>query len=415
MAALIQRTLLQEVARHLSKKEISLIVGARQVGKTTLMTVLQESLDKRGERTLFLSLDFEEDRRHFVSQGALLRKVELELGKKRGYVFIDEIQRKENAGLFLKGLYDRNLPYKWIVSGSGSLELKEKIHESLTGRKRLFELSPLSFGEFVNFKTGYAYDANLSAFFSTEQEKSEELLTEYLNFGGYPRVVLEETMREKRNIIAEIFRSYLEKDISYLLRVEKADAFSQTVRILADQIGRLIRYSELSSTLGLSLPTVKNYLWYAEMTFVIHRLSPYFRNKRKEITKSPVLYFGDLGLRNYAIGQFGSVSQQSELGYLFENLVFQLLRKKAAEKGYDSHYWRTKDGAEVDFIIVSGKWLIPVEVKYKKMKEPEAGRSLRSFIKKYKPGQAWIVNLELRKQSHISGTRVQFIPIYDLI
>lgn len=161
---MIKRKLFAELKTHLLKKEISFIVGPRQAGKTTLMLLLKEYLEKRGEKTLFLNLDIEQDKEFFTSQVKLIRKIELELGKERGFVFIDEIQRKEDAGLFLKGIYDMNLPYKFIVSGSGSVELKEKIHESLTGRKRIFELSTLSFEEFTNFKTEYRYEKKVVRF-----------------------------------------------------------------------------------------------------------------------------------------------------------------------------------------------------------------------------------------------------------
>jgi len=296
---IIERKLLKELKYHLNKKEISLIIGPRQAGKTFLMFLLKDYLEKKGKKTLFLSLDFEADKKFFVSQNALIRKIELELGKEKGYVFIDEIQRKENAGLFLKGIYDMNLPYKFIASGSGSVELKEKVHESLVGRKRIFELNTVSFEEFINFKTNYRYKEKLADFFRIEKEKIFEFLTEYLNFGGYPRVILEEKLSEKTKIIDEIFHSYLEKDISYLLKVVKTEAFSSLIKILASQVGNLINYSEIASTLGISLQTLKNYLWYLEKTFIIKKLTPYFRNKRKEITKSPLIYFYDLGLRNY--------------------------------------------------------------------------------------------------------------------
>jgi predicted AAA+ superfamily ATPase len=124
----IKRYIFQELIEHLPKKEISLIVGPRQAGKTTLMNILQDYLNKKGEKTLFLSLDFEREIPYFKTQLALVQKLNLEFGKKKGYVFIDEIQRKENARLFLKGLYDMNLPYKFIVSGSGSVDLKEKTY-----------------------------------------------------------------------------------------------------------------------------------------------------------------------------------------------------------------------------------------------------------------------------------------------
>ena len=188
---MIERTLFTDLVNHLPKKEISVIIGPRQSGKTTLMELLKDHLGKKGERTLYLNLDIEWDRPHFDSQLALLKKIELELGKKRGFVFIDEIQRKENAGLFLKGLFDLKLPYKFIVSGSGSLELKEQIHESLMGRKRLFELTTITFLEFVNHKTDYKYRNTLLSFFEIEKDNAQQLLIEYMNYGGYPRVVLE--------------------------------------------------------------------------------------------------------------------------------------------------------------------------------------------------------------------------------
>jgi hypothetical protein len=259
---MIQRTLFDELKIHLSKKEISFIIGPRQAGKTTLMLLLKDYLEKRKEKTVFLNLDIESDKQYFVSQANLVKKIKLELGEKKGFVFIDEIQRKENAGVFLKGIYDMNLPYKFIVSGSGSVELKEKIHESLVGRKRIFELSTLSFEEFVNFRTNYKYENRLLDFFEIEKEKSQQLLEEYLNFGGYPRVVLEELLEEKRKVINEIYQSYLEKDISYLLKIRKTEDFNNLVKVLAGQIGSLLNVSEVSRTLGISQKTVKDYLWY---------------------------------------------------------------------------------------------------------------------------------------------------------
>ncbi len=117
----IKRKLFKELKEHLSEREISLITGPRQAGKTTLMQSLKKYLDSIGEKNIFLSLDFEADKKYFISQEELIRKLELEFGKKKGFVFIDEIQRKENAGLFLKGIFDLDLPYKFIISGSGSL------------------------------------------------------------------------------------------------------------------------------------------------------------------------------------------------------------------------------------------------------------------------------------------------------
>jgi len=256
----IHRELFGELKAHLNAREISLIVGPRQAGKTTLMTEVKAYLDQKGEKTIFLNLDYEADKIFFNSQTDLIGKLDLELGRKKGFVFIDEIQRKENAGLFLKGIYDLNLPYKFIISGSGSLDLKEKMHESLAGRKRIFELGTVSFREFVDFKTEYKYSQKLGDFLAVEKDRSLSLLLEYLNFGGYPRVILEKKLSEKTRIINEIFRSYVEKDIAYFLGVNRADAFSLLIKLLASQTGQIIKYSKLAEESGISSATLKNYL-----------------------------------------------------------------------------------------------------------------------------------------------------------
>lgn len=412
---IIKRKLLKELKEQLSTKDISLIIGPRQAGKTTLMYLLKEYLEEKGENTLFLNLDNEIDNQYFSSQENLVKKIRLELGGIRGYVFIDEIQRIENAGLFLKGIYDLALPYKFVISGSGSLELKEKIHESLVGRKRVFELNTISFEEFVNFNTAYRYEEKLKEFFEIEKEKTIGLLNEYLNFGGYPRVVLEQKQKEKIRIIDEIFHSYLEKDISYLLHIEKIEAFRSLIKILASQIGQLVNYSELSSTTGIALQTLKSYLWYAEKTFVLQKLTPYFKNVRKEITKTPIFYFYDVGLRNYPLGLFGRPLNPNESGPLFENFVYNILREKFRFSGASLHYWRTKDKAEVDFVVNFGKELLPIEVKYKEMKQTEIKRSLRNFIEKYSPDKAYVVNLTLDETLLINKTKVIITPFWRLL
>ena len=220
-----------------------------------------DDLRKKGAKTLFLNLDFNADRPFFDSQEKLLQRITYEMGQEKGYVFIDEIQRKEDAGLFLKGLYDRKLPYKFIVSGSGSLELKEKIHESLPGRKRLFELSTLSFEEFVNYKHDSSSSSQFypnfndlrtsaSSGFEFHIEMLLSLLEEYLKFGGYPKVVLTPTIEEKRAVIDDIYQSFLERDMSVLLKLKKTESLTALFRVLASQIGNLVN-------LGLKISGLK--------------------------------------------------------------------------------------------------------------------------------------------------------------
>ncbi|MEK7257351.1 MAG: ATP-binding protein [Bacteroidota bacterium] len=411
----IRRNLLPELRSHLEAKEITLLVGARQVGKTTLLRALRDELNEQGHFTLFFNLDVEHDFAHFQSQERFIQKVRLETGNKPAYIFVDEIQRREDAGLFLKGIFDQQLPWKLVVSGSGSLELKEKIHESLAGRKRVFELSPVTFREFADFKTGYRYSENLNERLEMEPEQTELLLVEYLNFGGYPRVVTEEAAREKRLLLQEIFQSYLEKDIAYLLKLEKTQAFNLLIRLLADRTGNTLNYSGLSIETGLSQPTLKNYLWYAEKTFLVKTLPPFFRNPGKELTKSPQLYFTDLGMRNSALGLAGRLGGLPSLGMLFQNFIFQLLSEKAANEFLPLRFWRTKDQAEVDFVLDKTSDVLPVEAKCLSFGKPSLTRSFRNFISLYQPSEAWVVNLNLSAEVEVDGTKVMFIPWWKLI
>ncbi|MFH1408108.1 MAG: ATP-binding protein [Patescibacteria group bacterium] len=414
MGKKIKRDLQKSVEKHLTNKEITLIVGPRQAGKTFLMRVIQEGLNKKGLKTLFLNLDIETDKKFFISQNSLIEKIRLELGKNEGYVFIDEIQRKENAGLFLKGIFDSNLPYKFIVSGSGSLELKEKIHESLAGRKRVFELNTLNFNEFVNFKTEYRYKNRLNNFFALEQEKTQALLKEYLVFGGYPKVVLSQTLEEKNAVMGEIYRSYVEKDIKYLLNLEKTEEFSNLVKIISSQIGGMVNFSEIASTIGLSHKTVKLYLWYLEKTFILKKLTPYFRNTRKEVSKTPVYYFYDLGLRNYILNLFGHTVLDLNGGHLFENFVFNVLRQSLFNTPSSLNFWRTRDNAEVDFVINAGTKLIPIEAKFTTLNKVRLSRSIHSFIKTYHPQDVYITHLGKALKEQINETNVYLIPFYQL-
>lgn len=403
---LIKRRLFDELIAHLAKKEITLLTGPRQAGKTTLLTLLREHVQAQGGKALSFNLDIEMDSRFFDSQETLLRKIALELGQAGGYVFMDEIQRKENAGIFLKGIYDMNLPYKLIVSGSGSLELKEKIHESLMGRKRVFELSTLSFIEFVNHKTQYKYEHNLPEFLKVERQKAQGVLEEYMTYGGYPRIALEETTNEKRRIIGELYQSYLERDIAYLLGVQKTERFTALARLMSSQIGQLATISEIANTLNITAATVNNYLWYMEKTFSLHKVTPYFRNLRKELTKTPVYYFHDLGMRNYALGLYGTPLSPAESGFLFQNFIYNTLREKIVDTPHQIHHWRTTDKAEVDFVLDKNAEVIPIEVKYRILKTPEVSRSFQNFISGYHPPKGYIIHLGDTMQTTINSTQV---------
>lgn len=405
----LRRKVYYQLKKHLSLPEIALILGPRQAGKTTLMNKLSQELTAKGVANTYFNLDIIEDRQYFVSQHTLVDQIEKRVGAKYAVVFIDEIQRLPNAGLFLKGLYDMRRNYKFVVSGSGSLDLKADIIEPMTGRKKIFYCLPLSFTEFISHKLKVDFKKAGESLANNPYEK-ERLINEYLAFGGYPRVVLAVTVEEKREILAEIYKSYLEKDIQLILKVEKEEAFQRLVKILAAQTGNLINRAELALSCGLNEKTVEKYLYLLEKTFVIFLVKPYFSNVRKELRKSPKVYFLDLGFLGLGRGR-----EETGLvpGGVFENACFlRLLEKDLREP---VRFWRSASGAEVDFVITTNKGeLIPMEVKLTAGKAKTLGKSLVNFLKKYRPKTAFIYNRDKEMKVKKLTTQVNYLPYYRL-
>jgi predicted AAA+ superfamily ATPase len=412
---MIKRSILPQLISHLDEKEITMLIGPRQSGKTTLLGLLSDHLKGQGKKTLYLNLDLEDDIRDTSSQQKLIQRLKLGLGDQKGYVFIDEIQRKENAGIFLKGIYDTHSEFKFIVSGSGSMELKEKISESLAGRKRVFEIETLSFEEFFNYKTGYEYEGRVKEYLDIELQKAQNLLEEYLNFGGYPKVVLADTAEEKIKNIDEIYTSYLLKDITELLDINKPDKFKMLANILANQIGNILNYNEISNTLDIADDTLKKYLWYMQQTFVVDMVTPFYTNKRTELVKSPIFYFHDLGLRNYIAGEIGRVTLANSIGFVFENFIYILLKPKIKFTPNRINFWRTKSGAEVDFVIDRIQDKDVYEVKYKNFNDQTLGKSMISFISKYSPKWVSIIGLNSNEEKKVESTTVKFISWKELL
>ena len=361
-----------------------------------------------------MNFDFDSDKKFLETQEALVNKIKFEFGKNKGYVFIDEIQRRENAGLYLKGIYDLRLPYKFIVSGSGSIELKEKIHESLAGRKRVFEMIPVNFIEFVDYKTNYKYSNRLDDYFSLEKEKTDILLKEYLNYGGFPRIVIENDKNEKIELMNEIYNSYIEKDLVKLLNINSPDLFKDIFTILASLSGKLINFTNIANDTDTAIQTLKKYLYFAEKTYSINKIRPFYNNVGKEIRKAPMIYFTDIGMMNFTLGRYGNLKNSIDFGFVFQNFIFNILNEKIS-KNSEIKYWRTTDKAEVDFVIDKINDVVPIEIKYKYLKNSKISRSFRSFIAKYKPQKAYIINLGLHKTIKIDDTTIYFIPYTKLI
>ena len=255
----------------------------------------------------------------------------------------------------------------------------------------------------------------LHNFIKIESEFFLNLLDEYLNFGGYPRCVFATSENEKKLYLDEIYKSYIEKDISYWLNIDRVYAFKELIKYLSFYTGKIINYSEIASKINISLVTLKNYIYYAQKTFIIDEVRPYFKNPLKELVKSPVIYFNDIGLKNYISGRYNIAVEDPEKGFIFQNLVFNVLRQKTIFTPEVIKYWRTKDKAEVDFIIDKGNCVIPIEVKYAKFKKANIPYSLISFIKRYSPEKAYIINLNLDQLVKIDKTEVNFISFSNFL
>lgn len=418
MNTFVKREIFPTISQHLSAKEVTVVIGARQTGKTTLLNQLKEFLtnDKKIpiDEIKFFNLDLISDLEGIKDQSEFIKFLKEELRSRQFlYVFIDEIQRLANPGQYLKGIYDLKLPIKLIVTGSSSLEIRTKISESLTGRKRIFYLPSFSFSEYLKAQEPELINLltkkDISLF---NQKKLTDYFYQYLIFGGYPRVVLATSENEKIQLLNEIYSSYIEKDIIAFLSIKNSSSFSQLVAILADQIGNLVNVQELANTLGLNRRTVENYAYALENTFVIDFIKPYFTNTRKELSKMTKIYFADLGLRNLAVKYFSKFEDNRDKGQLLENFVQSVLKHQDLAK---VNYWRTKDKSEVDFIYQDyfGN-ILPIETKAIKLTKPEISRGFRFFINKYKPKKAFIVNLALEKTVKIEKTEINFILPYQL-
>jgi predicted AAA+ superfamily ATPase len=377
----IIRNILPAIINWLDEKEIIVLLGARQVGKTTI--------------------DFPKDKKLLDNDYIIKLAAK---NKKKKIIFIDEVQRLENPGLFLKYIYDLSIPIKLIVSGSSALELKAKVSEALTGRKMIFNINPFNISEIK--KHLMIASSNISD--DKSNNYGNELSKIYTQYGGYPSIVVSTDNGKKILRLKEIFKSYMEKDIKKFLEIKNESAFARLITLLSASSGNLINMDEISNTLSIHKVTLDNYFYYLEQTFIIDRIRPFFKNIRKEIIKSPKVYFNDIGFRNFAINNFNELNIRGDKGFVFENFVYLVLKGKLSDSD-KINFWRTRAGAEVDFIISKDLKPVPIEVKAKYLKKPKITRSMRSFIDIYKPEKGYVVNFDLDDEIKIGGCIIRFV------
>jgi predicted AAA+ superfamily ATPase len=386
----IRRTCLDDLDRWLKDNEVVVIYGPRRVGKSTLLlSIVAELLKSPGispQDLFFFDLDTLDCSDVLATPAALIDFIGMP--QRRTFVLIDEVQRLENPGLFLKGVRDLGLPLKLIVSGSSSLEIRSKVRETLSGRKRILRLGGLDWAE---------YQA------ATGPRSSWQ---EYLTYGSYPAVALEAEIPEKRRLLLEYYESYLDRDADSFLRLNRLDVFRQFIRLLAFQSGSLVNLNELAGTLGAARDTLARYLFHLEETFVVRRLLPFATNPRKEITKMPKVFFADCGLRNLVSAGFPDWEARPDSGALLETAVEHWLRRRHPLA--EVRFWRTESQAEVDFVVLDGGRMEAFEVKAQHLRRPALSRSLRSFAAAYAPAQLTVVNLSLEAETTIDRTPVCF-------
>lgn len=268
---------------------------------------------------------------------------------------------------------------KLIVSGSSSFEIKSKFTDSLAGRTINFELLPLNFSEFLRFKgSGIRLDKPVKS--APLVNELQTLFHDFVLYGGYPRVALEKEVKAKGVYLSQVINTYIRKDIRDLANIRNIDKFNKLLEILACQCGQLLNITELADTAGITRPTVENYLFILEQTYVIQLLRPFSRNIRGELFKTPQIFFHDTGIAQLL--RFKEFPKTIH-GSMLENTIFTQLRKDSRLKAF--YYWRTQDGKEIDFIVRRGDDLIPVEVKTTASKLRKG--ALRYFHKHYQSSQ----------------------------
>ena len=289
-----------------------------------------------------------------VEQGFDLKNLR-QLGKKL-FVMIDEIQYLANPSSFLKLLADHHRYLKIIVSGSSSFEMKSKFKDSLVGRTVSFEIYPLSFQEFLLFKEVPFIPA--SQFTEKKTIELHRLYTEFVLYGGYPKIVLTHETAIKEKYLQQIIDTYIRKDIRDLADIKDVTKFNRLLEVLASQSGNLLNVAELTNTCGLARETIDRYLLILEQTYILRLVRPFSRNIRSELFKTPKIFFYDTGLMQML---WLKRLQKEILGPVFETSIFTELAK---QYGSDQvHYWRTQDKKEIDFVVRLPEAILPVESK----------------------------------------------------
>lgn len=366
-----------ELRAHLAQRQVTVITGMRRVGKSVAIHYLMEEVTHANK--ILLDCERVEIRILFATPNyeSIVEQLQLQ-----GLNFsipcviaIDEIQLVETLPSFIKYVYD-TYSVKFIVSGSSSYYIKNRFSESLAGRKRIFEMYPLSFDEFLDFKESgiknvlsYARKSYSKPWY----ERCNKLYEEYVRYGGFPEVVLQKNKKNKQELLRDIINSYIELDVKLLSDFSISEDLYRVAKLLAARVGSKIDYSKLGSIAGINRTKLKSYLDLFEHTYFIYLLKPYSKNIDQAISQQPKLFFSDSGILNELAGT------QLSSGQVFENAIAAQLMPLV-----DSlNYYQRKTGQEIDFIIDERKGIevkeTAIEQDFLTLKQRTASIKLKEF------------------------------------
>lgn len=402
----IKREIENDVIKWIDEREIIAIRGPRQSGKTTLINKIKETLVNRGVKEEQIHyINFEDDSKRIKFEDNWEEFISFYLAKGKNYFLMDEVQYVKDIGKKLKLIFDSFKNIKLIITGSSSFDLTN-LGKYLVGRVIFFNLYPFSFLEFLRAK-GERYEGlykeikvDLNKKINIKKtvflDELNNLLHEYLTFGSYPRVVLENNREKKKELLKNLFITYVEKDVVSLYGNKYRDRVVKLLKTLSSMLGGIIKYETLTVNSGLKYYEVREVMPLLQDSFVIFIVKPFYKNLINELRKNPKIYFVDYGIRNYLLENFDNLVFDK----LYENFIHNELSRYKKVK-----YWRTTTKTEIDFVL-ENKEIIPLEVK----SSAKITRALRSFIKTYKPKRAFIANIKDLWQKEVEGCKLFSVP-----
>ena len=385
----IKRAALDQLVREFNSPESSILLGPRQVGKTFLLKELKKIAEKQNLKTTYYNLEIPHDLMLFNKSDSEIFDMILAGGD---VVFIDEFHYLKNASKILKAVFDSGKKIKIFVSGSSSIEIHKHLKESLSGRRLVSIIAPLSFNEFVQKPSA----RNLA-----------QKLEGYLIYGGMPGLINLDGPDQKIRMLNEILEAYIQKDVKSLVKEENIRAFNNLLYLLAQYQGSLISENNLSKEIGLTAAAVNRYLSILEKTYICYRIHSYSRNLANELKKSQKIYLFDLGIRAVLLKDFSSVDSRPDKGALHETFVLlQIL--SLLKPNMEIKFWRNKAGLEIDFVLLKNRKPFLIEAKTT-IDDLEVPKAFKVFIDNYPSTLGGlIVSRNIEGEVEYSGKKILF-------